>query len=199
MYQLRLEASDATARGLLGPNGRVAVDPNQTLSEIVLVAQKTTHFIRGRITDPNGGVRGVSVSASAFRDHSSYLVNAGEDDNGYYSIPVFNGHWTVRLDCLTLDYPCPPAVPLDVAGSDATADFALKYGEFMSFFGIDFIGDGNIRLKFLGTADGSADIYYSTDLRTWTFLETAGFSAGPAWLDVPAPGEARFFKAIAPY
>src|SRR5437870_1397911 len=113
MYQLRLEASDATARGLLGPNGRVAVDPNQTLSEIVLVAQKTTHFIRGRITDPNGGVRGVSVSASAFRDHSSYLVNAGEDDNGYYSIPVFNGHWTVRLDCLTLDYPCPPAVPLD--------------------------------------------------------------------------------------
>jgi hypothetical protein len=195
-YEVRLDSVDAGARGLLGPNVRVVVGTNQTVQDIVLVARTAAHWIRGRVTDPNGGVRGVFVSASGFGGDSVYDVASVTDETGSYSIAVFDGRWNVAVDCLSLDYPCPERVTRDVIGSDETADFNLHYGEFMSFFAVQPKGDGTIRLKFMGIADGFADIYYSTDLRNWSLFMNVGFSAGSAWLDAPMADERGYFKAV---
>jgi hypothetical protein len=194
--ELRLDPAQANNRGILGPDLRLTIEPNQTLRDLLLIARPATHSFHGRVTDPVGGVRGASLSASTFRDNSRYLAHAVTDENGAYAMALFEGQWAVALDCLTLNYPCPPSQTVNVDDTDPTADFTLRYGEFMSFFAVNPMDDATIRLKFMGIADGTADIYYSTDLRDWTLLTTIGFSAGAAWLDVPAPDQAGFFKAI---
>lgn len=194
-YRVRLDLSYAAEQGVLGPELEVAVKPGET-GKAPLIVRTATQVIRVKVTDPNGGVRGALVVATAKSDDYIYTAQSFTDTDGSYVLPVFDGRWSVKLDCLTLDYPCPDGVVLDLGGKDGSVDFTLHYPEFMSFFGTALTNDGKIRLKFLGEADGTADIYFSTDLQHWSLLDTIGFSGGSAWLDVPIANASGFFRAV---
>lgn len=115
--------------GTIAPEMFFELDPGETIRNIQFVLASAPHRISGRITGANGqGVAGLSVSAHAETGSHGYTVRASTGSDGSYSLPAFNGSWSMWLDCNAVEqmgYDCPMLNAVNVQNQNVVRDIAL--------------------------------------------------------------------------
>src|SRR5207302_3350377 len=98
-WSLNLETSPAQSANLIGPNLTFNVTDGVDINNITMVAQTGTAQINGTVTDNHGTtVVGVRPFGNTTNNAGFYLTGGTTDTNGFYSLTVFPGVWTVGIN-----------------------------------------------------------------------------------------------------
>ncbi len=95
-YNIFLECHSAESNDLISPQLTETVTNNQNLGGVLLIAQRATTTIFGKVNDSGTPVAGVNMFANASSNGTNYVSGCvNTDSNGDYSIPVFPAVWSV--------------------------------------------------------------------------------------------------------
>lgn len=95
-WNIFLECHAALNNDLISPQLTEILTNNQNLGGVILIAQRETTTIFGKVTDSGTPLVGVNMFANASSSGINYVSGCvNTDSNGNYSIPVFPGVWSV--------------------------------------------------------------------------------------------------------
>ncbi|MGD0538974.1 MAG: putative Ig domain-containing protein [Verrucomicrobiota bacterium] len=129
-WQLYPDSGLAQQRSLIFPPCSFQITNGINLTKNIVV-QRATGQISGYVRDlTNAAISGLYVSFSTTVGSISYNLYAYTDGSGSYSLPVFNGTWTVSLaaspyDLLSRGYNPANPVNLTVPPTNGVANFIL--------------------------------------------------------------------------
>ncbi len=127
--------SECTGNNSLGTNYLCPNSDNVTISNNNQVADFTailaTNYITGYLLDNNGNpIAGVGINANSTNNQ---MQSSATGTNGYYSLNVGSGNWTVNVNCpcsgctgndfLPTNYLCPNSDNVTVSNNNPVANF----------------------------------------------------------------------------
>jgi hypothetical protein len=174
-WQVGIEGSEATARGLLSPSLQVTVTDGVDINGITVIALPISAQISGRVTNHLGQAEAnLDLYVFTAVNGTNYNANARTDASGYYAAGVANGTWHVGIPCeqaTPRGYVCPPEQLVVVSGVNRVANFSLAPPAPPSFSQPTIV-EGQFRCAVNADPGALCHVRFTTDFITWSDLGT---------------------------
>jgi len=202
-WNLSLECSSASERGLVPPQIMVSVVDGVDRTNLTLVARAATRYISGQIRDSGGNPVTANTYASIYVDGTNYNACGGGESSSF-QIAVFDGTWQVGIsgDVTGRGYDNPPSQTVTVGGGNGTANFTLyPLGQTPPRLGDASYANGQFQFSVWGSAERMYRIEMTTNVNnpaSWTAVRTnTAFGGMFTFTDMNATGAvARFYRAV---
>ncbi len=129
-WRLKVDDSEATARGFVAPGLSVSAIDNQDENEIRLVAFKPTAHILGSVKDNTGGaISGVYLFAFGAVNGADYVLSGATDANGDFRLDAFDGEWELYVsssDLTARHYRMAQEQHVTINGADQTVSMMAE-------------------------------------------------------------------------
>jgi hypothetical protein len=194
-WNLALECNAANSDSLISPQLTFNLTNGESLSNIVLVAQRATASIYGTVKDSsNNPLAFVSMFANATVDGTNYVSGCvNTDTNGNYSILAFPAEWSVGANVPGL-----PTKNVTVVGNNSVMlNFVAPSQSGPPSLGHPILGGGQFQFQVMGNGTQNYRIDVSTNLlpNGWTpvFTNIGSFTFSNAI----GTNRSRFYRAVA--
>lgn len=203
-WSLALESSSAQSANLIGPNLTFSVTNGVDINNITMVAETGTAQISGTVTDNHGvPIVGVRPFGNATNNGAMYLTGGTTDTNGFYSMPVFPGVWTVGInggDLPARGFQDAPNQMTTITGSTGqTVNFvAQPFSSAPPVLGQVQRSGGQFQFYLSGITGRTYRIDVSTNLTIWApVITNTAFGGGFQFNDPNASAYSRrFYRAL---
>lgn len=203
-WSLALETGSAQSANLIGPSLAFSVTDGVDINNITMVAETGTAQISGTVTDNHGApLVGVRPFGTATNNGAMYLAGGTTDTNGFYTLTVFPGNWTVGInggDLPARGFQDAPNQLTTITGSNGqTANFvAQPYSSAPPVLGQLQRSGGQFQFYLTGISGRAYRIDVSTNLSTWVPVVTnTAFGGGFQFNDPNASAYSRrFYRAL---
>jgi len=174
-WSILLECNFASSQNLVSPQLVFAVTNGVDINNIAFVVQNATAQINGVVTDNLGHpVGNLNLNGNATINGTNYFVGCiSTDTNGFYSMNVFSGSWTVSPDSNDLStggFAQTNRVISVTGPGTVNGDFALQLQPI--FLGQPARVGGQFQFNFYGVNGRNYRIDGSTNLVNWLPLQT---------------------------
>ncbi len=196
-WNLAVECNTANSDSLISPQLTFTVTNGESLSNIVLVAQRATASIYGRVTDmSNNPLAFVTMFANATLNGTNYVSGCDNtDSNGNYSMLAFPAEWTVGGN-----FPGMANQNMDVSGAGTSnlLNFVVSPQSSPVTLSHPFLSGGQIQFQILGNTNQNYRVDVSSNLLSngWTPVST-NLGSSMFTNAVAISNKARFYRAVA--
>ena len=203
-WSLALESGSAQSANLIGPNLTFSVTNGVDINNITMVAQSGTAQISGSVTDNHGNpLSGVQLFGNTTTNGMMYLTSGTTDTNGFYTMSVFPGTWTVGVnggDLPARGFQDPPNQLTTITGSTGqTVNFvAQPFSNAPPVLGQISWSGTQFQFYLSGISGRMYRIDVSTNLSTWApVITNTAFGGGFQFNDPNASAYSRrFYRAL---
>jgi len=206
LMQLNTDGSTGTpSLGLVSPFIPVTIQDGVSINNFNLIVRHVTGTIVATITNGDNGqpVSGISISANGSFNGTNYSSGTQPTGaGGSTTLQVFNGTWSVGLDCNALgsrNLTCAPNQGGNVADNAVSVNFIVHNVSVpapqLSLPG--WLNPGQFQFQLLAIPGHNYTLQYATALTNWsTFLITNPNSAAIMIFDNAATNSTRAYRAL---
>jgi len=201
-WNIAIECSSATERGVAGPNINLNVVDGVDRNSLVLVAQPANYLLTVTAQDNNGSPVTASAYASTSLNGTNYNACTSSDNSGNQQIAVFAGTWQTGLsgDFTSRNYDNPRNQTVHVPGDNLDLTFTLyPRGQTPPLLLLTSFASGHFQFTLNGAADAKYRIEYTSSLTppvTWIPLRTNSAFGGTFQFNDLGSGttDTRFYR-----